>query len=390
MKPAALALENGLVFRGFACGAEGEAVGEVVFNTAMTGYQEILTDPSYRGQIVVMTYPLIGNYGVNPEDVESHRPWVEGFIVKEMARRHSNCRATGSLREYLIENRIVAIEGVDTRMLVRAIREAGAMRGVISTADLDETSLVATARAHPTLVGRDLVREVTVEAPYAWRDGRPAPLAFGRPAWDDRPDDLRPRVVAFDTGIKWNILRRLVVAGIQVSVVPAKTSASQALAWDPDGIFLANGPGDPAPLDYIIRTAEALLEERPIFGICLGHQILGQAFGGTTFKLKFGHHGANQPVLDHATGRILITSQNHGFAVAPESLPPDIEVTQTNLNDGTCEGLRHTRLPVFCVQYHPEASPGPHDARYLFDEFVRLMGPRLAARRAISATSAGS
>ncbi len=368
--PAKLALEDGLVFSGFAFGAEGERFGEVVFNTSITGYQEILTDPSYKGQIVVMTYPHIGNYGVNAEDRESARPQVEGFVVRELTRQPSNCRAEQALEEYLRAHGIIGIEGVDTRALVRHIRIRGAMMGVLSTVDLDDASLVEKARRAPPLVGRDLVREVLGSEARTWQEGFTsrfaADLLPARPATH--------RVVALDFGMKWNILRCLVQVGCRVTVLPGTASVDEVLRHDPDGIFLSNGPGDPAALGYAIETIRQLVGKKPIFGICLGHQLLGLALGGETFKLKFGHRGANHPVLHYATNRVEITTQNHGFAVRLETLPRDLEPTHINLNDRTLEGMRHRRLPVFSVQYHPEASAGPHDSYYLFEEFRRLMG----------------
>lgn len=368
--PAKLALEDGLVFSGFAFGAEGERFGEVVFNTSITGYQEILTDPSYKGQIVVMTYPHIGNYGVNAEDRESSRPQVEGFVVREFTRQPSNCRAEQALEEYLRAYGIIGIEGVDTRALVRHIRIRGAMMGVLSTVDLDDASLVEKARRAPPLVGRDLVREVLTSEVCTWQEGFTsrfaADLLPARPA--------TRHVVALDFGMKWNILRCLVQVGCRVTVLPGTASAEEVLRHNPDGIFLSNGPGDPAALGYAIETIRQLVGKKPIFGICLGHQLLGLALGGETFKLKFGHRGANHPVLHYATNRVEITTQNHGFAVRLETLPRDLEPTHINLNDRTLEGMRHRRLPVFSVQYHPEASAGPHDSYYLFEEFRRLMG----------------
>ena len=351
-----LALEDGKIYRGVSFGAEGEAFGEVVFNTSLTGYQEILTDPSYKGQMVCMTYPLIGNYGVNSEDVESRRPFAEGFIVKEVSKIVSNWRATGDLGTYLRKNGVVGIEDVDTRALTKHLREAGAKKGVISTRDLDEKSLVRKAADSPGLEGRDLIQEVMCQKAYDWnRSGR-----F--------------RVVAMDSGIKRNILRNLSARGCRVRVMPATATREEILSFRPDGFFLSNGPGDPQALPYIVNTVKNLIGELPIFGICLGHQILGQAFGGKTFKLKFGHHGGNQPVMDLKTKSVAITAQNHGFAVDVDSIrDKNVVLTHVNLNDGTCEGMEHKKLPVFSVQYHPEAAPGPHDAGYHFDKFIQLM-----------------
>jgi len=378
MQTAKLALEDGTVFRGVSIGATGEVDGEVCFNTSMTGYQEILTDPSYRGQIVTMTYPHIGNYGVNREDVESDRPYLAGYIVRHMNHRPSNFRAEGGLNEYLQRWGVVGIERIDTRALVRRIRTGGAMKGVLSTTDLDDRSLCAKARASPGLVGRDLVREVVPDRSQPWND-RLSPWATlatvelaGSP---DRPTPGR-HVVAIDFGMKRNIARHLVDVGCRVTVVPGTASAEEILSQQPDGIFLSNGPGDPEPVEYAIATIRELLGKRPIFGICLGHQLLSLACGASTFKMKFGHRGANQPVRNLATGSVEITSQNHGFAVDEDSLPDDLEVTHRSLNDSTIEGLRHRRLPAFSVQYHPEASAGPHDSRYLFDVFCEMMGGR--------------
>jgi len=368
-KPALVALADGRVFRGESLGAEGETTGEVVFNTAMTGYQEIMTDPSYKGQVVVMTYPLIGNYGINDEDHESRRPWVEGFVVKEASSTPSSWRGRRTLDEYMREHGIVGIQGIDTRALTRHLRDRGAQEGVISTEERDPARLVAKAKASPGLLGRDLVREVTITAPHGWDEA-----TWDRVRGYRRPPPARFKVVAFDSGIKENILRQLASVGCSVTVVPAATPAPAVLEQKPDGIFLSNGPGDPEGVPYLIEAVRGLLGKAPIFGICLGHQIIGLASGGSTYKLKFGHHGANHPVKDLATGKVEITAQNHGFAVDPDSVKPHgLELSHVNLNDGTCEGLRHRELPVFSVQYHPEASPGPHDANYLFQRFVGLM-----------------
>lgn len=365
-----LALEDGTVFRGAGFGAAGEATGELVFNTAMSGYQEILTDPSYCGQLVAMTYPEIGNVGVNPEDVEARRPFVQGFIVKEYWETPSNWRATQSLGEYLRDNAIPGIQGIDTRALVRQIRERGALNAVLAcgTGESPDT-LVDKAKAAPSMEGQDLVCRVTCGEPYDWKQ-RLWRLGQG---YSDAGAPGSYRVIAYDFGIKLNILRHLVDAGCEVRVVPADTPAGDVLAWNPDGIFLSNGPGDPAAVPYAVRHVRDLLGKRPIFGICLGHQILGQALGGKTYKLKFGHHGANQPVMDLSTRKVEVTSQNHGFAVDVQSLRGDAELSHINLNDETAEGLSHRDLPVFSVQYHPEASPGPHDASYLFNRFVELI-----------------
>jgi carbamoyl-phosphate synthase small subunit len=355
--------------RGF--GAEGEAVGELCFNTAMTGYQEVLTDPSYSGQIVTMTCPEIGNYGVSSEDVESRAPQVAGFIVRQESPIASNWRSEGTLREYLVANGIVAISDIDTRALTRRLRSGGVMRGVIMTGGaLDPAALVERARSLPTMEGSDLVRDVTCREAFDWPQEDPD--EFGIPI--AQRSKRRLKIAAYDFGMKWNILRRLSAHGCDVRVYPATTPAAELLASRPDGVFLSNGPGDPAPLTYAIENAKTLVASNvPTFGICLGHQILGLAMGGETFKLKFGHRGANHPVKKLETGKVEITSQNHGFAVDPKSLPEEVAVTHLNLYDGTVEGLRHRSKPVFCVQYHPEASPGPHDADYLFDDFLKLI-----------------
>jgi carbamoyl-phosphate synthase small subunit len=368
---AILALEDGTWFRGEAAGAAGEAHGEVVFNTSMTGYQEVLTDPSYSGQIVTMTFPEIGNYGISAEDVESRAPRVAGFIIRDESPTASNWRSDMTLRDYLVANAIVAISDIDTRALTRQLRSGGVMRGVIATgSQLDPTALAERARSVPRMEGSDLVRGVTCEHAFDWPEEGPGEFGVA----PDRLPARRMRIAAYDFGMKWNILRRLSAHGFDVRVYPATTPASELLATRPDGIFLSNGPGDPAPLTYAIENAKTLVASGvPVFGICLGHQVLGLAMGGSTFKLKFGHRGANHPVKNLATGKVEITSQNHGFAVDPASLPDDVDVTHVNLYDGTIEGLRHKTRPVFCVQYHPEASPGPHDADYLFDDFLDLI-----------------
>src|SRR3989475_1575919 len=368
---AILALEDGTTFRGQAAGAEGEARGEVVFNTSMTGYQEVLTDPSYAGQIVTMTCPEIGNYGVSDEDKESRAPQVAGFIIRDESPVASNWRSEHTLCEYLVANKIVAISDIDTRALTRQLRSGGVMRGVIATGDaLDPAALVERARAIPQMEGSDLVRDVTSANAFDWPQEDPD--EFG--VTPERLPTRRLKIAAYDFGMKWNILRRLSAHGCDVRVYPATTPASELLATKPDGVFLSNGPGDPAPLTYAVDNAKTLVASNvPVFGICLGHQVLGLAMGGSTFKLKFGHRGANHPVKKLQTGKVEITSQNHGFAVDPTTLPEDVEVTHLNLYDGTVEGLRHRTRPVFCVQYHPEASPGPHDADYLFDDFIKLI-----------------
>ena len=371
---AKLALEDGTVFTGRAFGAIGEVDGEVCFNTSMTGYQEILTDPSYRGQIVTMTYPEIGNYGVNSEDVESSRPHLAGFIVRERSRRASNFRSQGSLHDYLAQHGIVGLEGIDTRALVRRLRIRGAMKGVLSSIDADDARLVAKAQASPGLIGRDLVREVVPEGPVTWQEPLNPWARLPRAEVPTAvPGENAPHVVALDYGMKWNIARHLFDLGCRVTILPGTATAEEVLRWKPDGVFLSNGPGDPEPLGYAQQTIRDLLGKKPIFGICLGHQLLGLACGAKTYKLKFGHRGANQPVLHYATGRVEITSQNHGFAVEAESLPPELEITHLNLNDNTVEGMRHRSLPAFSVQYHPEASAGPHDSNYLFTMFREML-----------------
>jgi carbamoyl-phosphate synthase small subunit len=371
---ATLALENGTCYEGESAGAPGETSGEVVFNTSMTGYQEILTDPSYSGQIVTMTSAEIGNYGITPEDGESRGVQIAGFIIRDESPIASNWRSQGTLREYLTANNVVAISDVDTRALTRVLRSAGVMRGIIATGEADPRELVEKARAVPSMEGSDLVLGVTCDAPFDWT---PEPSDEFAPI-PERQHAGRPlRIAAYDFGMKYNILRRFTAHGCDVKVFPATAPAADLLAAGPDGVFLSNGPGDPAVLDYAIQNARELMkEEVPVFGICLGHQILSLAMGGRTYKLKFGHRGANHPVKELETGKVEITSQNHGFAVDPDSLPSDVKVTHVNLYDGTVEGLRHETRPVFCVQYHPEAAPGPHDADYLFRQFLDVMEKR--------------
>ena len=369
-----LALEDGTIFEGTQFGAVGEKTGEVVFNTSMTGYQEILTDPSYKGQIVTMTYPLIGNYGVNELDLESATPKAEGFIVREVSSLASNYRSSLTLDEYLKKHGVIGITGVDTRALTRHLRTRGAMKGIISTEHRDKQDLVRRAKESPGLVGRDLVKEVTCANIYRWDEQgkESAPWKMG-----DAKGELGEsqfRVAAMDFGIKKNILRVLRQNGCDVTVFPADATAEEIMALKPNGVFLSNGPGDPEGVPYAIETVRKLVGQVPIFGICLGHQLLGLALGGKTYKLKFGHRGANQPVMEMASGKVEITAQNHGFAVDPTSLSPDeVELTHVNLNDKTCEGMRHKKHPVFSVQYHPESSPGPHDSRYLFERFIDAM-----------------
>jgi len=364
-----LALADGKVFEGEHFGAEGEVDAEIVFNTSMSGYQEVITDPSYCGQMVAMTYPLIGNYGVNPQDFESDRPHLSGFIIKELSSIASNWRSTGKLEDFLKEFGIIGIQGIDTRALTRRIREKGAQQAVLSTVTRDPDELIRKAQNSQGLEGKDMVKEVTCQSAYDWEEGewdifKPSPNVAA---------DKKFFVVAYDFGIKRNILRKLVTAGCRVRVVPASTSAEEVLALKPDGVFLSNGPGDPEGVSYAIKNIKFLLGKIPIFGICLGHQILNLALNGQTFKLRFGHHGGNQPVMDTQSKKVEITSQNHGFAVAPESVGPSIDVTSINLNDQTVEGIRHKKWPIFSVQYHPEASPGPHDSSHLFQQFANLM-----------------
>lgn len=373
---AILALEDGRLFPCRSFTGPGEAAGEVVFNTSMTGYQEVLTDPSYRGQMVTMTYPLIGNYGVNLEDIESGRIQVAAFLIKEYQEHPSNYRSKSTLADYLQSQAVFGVEQLDTRALTRHIRNAGAMRAIVSTEDLNPESLVARARAIPPMTGLDLTRVVTAETAFYWRKNRPEPIDPQVPLdhriWRLRGE--RPSVVAYDFGIKYNILRCLETEGFEVVVVPSSTGADTVQAMEPDGIFLSNGPGDPEPVTDAVAAIRQLLDYRPMFGICLGHQLMGLALGGRTFKLKFGHRGANQPVKNLLTGRIEITSQNHGFAVDLDSIRGgQVEITHVNLNDNTLEGFRHRQLPLFAVQYHPEASPGPHDARYLFEQFAEAV-----------------
>ncbi len=369
-----LALEDGTIFEGTAFGAAGERTGEVVFNTSMTGYQEILTDPSYKGQIVTMTYPLIGNYGINNWDVESFNPKVEGFIVREVSAVASSYRSRLTLDEYLKRNGVIGLAGIDTRALTKHIRTQGAMKGIISTEHRDKQDLVRWAKESPGLIGRDLVKEVTCQKIHRWDEEGKESIAWRTGDQHTELPPLQFKVAAMDFGIKKNILRILRQSGCDVTVFPAGATAQEILAACPQGLFLSNGPGDPEGVGYAIETVRSLIGKLPIFGICLGHQLLGLALGGKTFKLKFGHRGANQPVMELASGKVEITSQNHGFAVDPKSLnPEEVELTHINLNDQTSEGMCHKKLPVFSVQYHPESSPGPHDSRYLFKRFTGMM-----------------
>ncbi len=365
-----LALSDGKIFEGNHFGAEGEVDAEIVFNTSMCGYQEVITDPSYRGQMVVMTYPLIGNYGINPQDFESDRPHLSGFIIKELSGVASNWRSRGRLEDFLKEFNIIGIQGIDTRALTRRIREQGAQQAVLSTVTRDPEELIRKARNSPGIAGKDLAKEVTCQSPYDWEEGE-WDIFSGEPS--RKSVDKKFFVVAYDFGIKRNILRKLVSAGCRVRVVPASTAAEDVLALNPDGVFLSNGPGDPEGVTYAIKNIKFLVGKIPIFGICLGHQILNLALDGKTFKLRFGHHGGNQPVMDTRSGKVEITSQNHGFAVTQESIGSLIDVTSINLNDQTVEGIRHKKWPIFSVQYHPEASPGPHDSSHLFQQFIKLM-----------------
>jgi carbamoyl-phosphate synthase small subunit len=374
LEPAILALEDGTIFEGVSYGAPVQRVGEVVFNTAITGYQEIFTDPSYCGQIVVLTYPQIGNYGSNLLDSEAGGPHIEGLVVREISPVASNWRSDDRAEHFLAKHGIPVIAEVDTRKLVRLLRDRGALRGVIGVGETNPEKLIAIARRAPSMAGQNLISRVSTQGSYEWNEGIP-PVTSSDKA--PLPQEIRNHVVAYDFGIKRNILRHLVQLGSKVTVVPADTSSEDVLALKPDGVFLSNGPGDPEPLERQATQVRDIIGKVPVFGICLGHQILGLALGGRTYKLKFGHHGANHPVLNRDTGKVEITSQNHGFCVDPDSLTDaDIEITHTNLNDGTVEGFRHRREPVFCVQYHPEAAPGPHDSHYLFHDFVNAMDAR--------------
>jgi carbamoyl-phosphate synthase small subunit len=373
---AILALEDGRYFQGTSFGSTGTTTGEICFNTSMTGYQEVITDPSYRGQIVSMTYPQIGNYGINPEDAESSQPHIRAFVIGELCRVPSNWRSTQPLDTYLASHGVLGIEGIDTRALTKHLRSLGAMRACVST-ELNADQAIEAARNAPSMKGMDYVKEVSTPKPYLWSEESRRwvlpNVSTKQPGPYEELPPVKYRIVAYDFGIKFNILRSLRQSGFEVEVVNSTTSAAEVLAKNPDGIFLSNGPGDPAALGYIHDELRQLIGKKPIFGICLGNQLLAHAYGGSTFKLKFGHRGGNQPVKDLRTGQISITSQNHGFAVDPDSLPSEIEVTHINLNDQTVEGMRHKTHPVFSVQYHPEAAPGPNDASYLFEEFSRLI-----------------
>ena len=371
---AVLALADGKIYEGEHFGAENEVEAEIVFNTSMSGYQEIITDPSYFGQMVVMTYPLIGNYGINPEDFESEHPYLSGFVIKELSRVQSNWRSRGNLEDFLKKNNVFGIQGIDTRALTRRIRDKGAQKAVLSTNTSDPHKLIEKARKSPDLIGIDLVKDVTCKKAYDWNESEWT-IQNGQTRLEKTKD--RPfKVSVYDFGVKRNILRKLTRAGCKLKVFPAATTADEVVATNPDGVFLSNGPGDPAAVPYAIENVKGLLGRVPIFGICLGHQILSLALNGSTYKLRFGHHGGNQPVLDTNSGKVEITSQNHGFAVKENSLLKDVNITHLNLNDNTVEGIQHKTLPIFSVQYHPEASPGPHDSDYLFNKFVSLMKPR--------------
>ncbi len=368
-KRAVLAMEDGEIFEGFSFGSEDESSGEVVFNTSMTGYQEIITDPSYNGQVVVMTYPEIGNYGINSEDMESARPFIKGLVVKEYWPVPSNWRSEGSLSSYMKKHNVSGIYGIDTRKLTRRIRTEGAQKSIISTKDFDKESLLKKVRNSPDIVGQDLVTEVSCKRPYVWTgDKSSEPVEGGS-------DEVQARykVAAYDFGIKTNIARQLTALGCELMIVPSRTRPEEVLAMDPDGIFLSNGPGDPQGVEYAVENVKALIGRKPMFGICLGHQIIGLALGGRTYKLKFGHRGGNQPVKNLENGRVEVTAQNHSFAVDPDSLDQNVKITHINLNDQTVEGLKDKNLSLMSVQYHPESSPGPHDSSYLFDDFVDLM-----------------
>jgi carbamoyl-phosphate synthase small subunit len=376
---AKLALADGRIFEGESFGASGQTEGEAVFNTSMMGYQEILTDPSYKGQMVVMTYPLIGNYGINPEDFESEKPHLSAFIIKELSSIPSSWRSTETLDEFLKKHNIMGIQGIDTRALTRHIREAGAQQAVLSTESISDDALVQLAKKSPSIVGRDLVKEVTCAEPYVWDEGEwDVASGYSKTSCENQSKPLN--IIAYDLGIKRNILRKFFQLGCNVKVVPASTSAETVLSENPDGVFISNGPGDPEGVPYVIETVRNLIGKTPIFGICLGHQIINLALGGETFKLRFGHHGGNQPVIDLKSKKVEITSQNHCFAVASPPTNEDVEVTTINLNDQTVEGIKHKKLPVFSVQYHPEASPGPHDSSHLFEEFIQFLKENHAPR----------